>query len=398
MLPAIPDYFKKFFENYEQEYLAQSLIAYVIFDVKPEITPALWQDAEIFIRYKQRDVWSITDQQAKNAEFAIMLYRIKYIIGHLKKPEIMKLLNKLFGEENEGENFQTLPQLLEKEFHAPIDSLIMTQEKRVVTKHDLKIFDSLFEYPAWLAFDDDANRAIYDKIIKDELTDTQIDYFLGADDEMKNYDELLPVVKHILMTTHNFHTFWIAADVLNIIWHAVPEEEKAQAWFRDEVFSIFWPRVGTNWPLFNNDMVNFDLNDDTKILGESIGWLRSLTDLPNRVPGFDRFKSGFKSSADDLKEITEISGAIKAEIKKGQDLKGVLNAYYDICERVEKPDQLAVLEETEEALVKYLETFPDSADRKKIISEVKNAFKHAKKYTAHVKHESDKLVKAFVEA
>ncbi len=399
MIPTIPEYFKRFFENYDQEYLAQSLIAYVIFDIRPDITPAIWQDAEIFIRFKQRDVWAISEQQQKNADFAIMLYRIKYIIEHLKKSEIVALLNTLFSEANEGEGRQTLPELLKKEFHAPIDSLIMTQEKRIVTKDDLKIFDSLFEYPAWLVFDEKANRVVYDKIMKDELTDRQIDFFLGANDELSNYDELLPVVKYILSTTHNYHTFWTAGDVLNIIWHAVPETEKAQKWFRDEVFSIFWPRVGTAWALLNSDKINFEANDDSKILEDSINWLKCLSDLPERIPEIDKkhFVCSFRSSAADLKEITEVSGAIKAEIKKGENVKGILNAYYDMCNLAEKPDQLEVLEGIKDAVVEFIETLPGAtSDRRKVLNEVKNGFKHAKKYTAHVKRESDKLVKTFV--
>ena len=95
-------------------------------------------------------------------------------------------------------------------------------------------------------------------------------------------------------------------------------------------------------------------------------------------------------------EITEIAGGIKALIGNNAEITKVLPPYYDISERVELPEQLEVLEKTKDCVVEFVNTFPDGPDRKKVLSEVNGAFKHAKKYTAHVARESERLLSAFV--
>ena len=281
----IPDYYDYLFDNLESKYLTERLARYTIFDIKPQITPAHWQDVEIFIRHEKRNVQSITDEQETNANFAILLYHIKYVIEHLTKAEIVKVLNQFFTQPSD--NHKSIFELLDKRFHAPAESLFLTQEKLTITESDIKDFknfDKLFEYPGWIEFTDEANTKIFEKILNNELTDTEIDFFLGASDELRHYDQWFEPLKHILETTHNAHTFWTAGDCLAIIWKAVPEDEKSQKWFKDQLFEIFWPRVGSVWPLKNEDKIDFNQNDETQILKDSISWLRVLDDLRERLP------------------------------------------------------------------------------------------------------------------
>lgn len=278
----IPDYYNYLFENLESKFFAERLVRYTIFDSKPQITPAHWQDVEIFIRYYKRNVESLSDEQETNANFAILLYRIKYVIEHLTKAEIIKVLNKFFAQN--PDDHKSVFDLFDQKFHAPVESLFLTQEKLTITKDNLENFDKIFEYPGWIEFTEEANQAIFAKILNNELTDTQIDYFLGASDELRHYNKWFGVLKHILTTTHNAHTFWTAGDCMSIIWRAVPEDEKSQKWFKDQLFEIFWPRVGNIWPLQNEDKIDFSQDDETQILKDSMNWLRVLDDLKERLP------------------------------------------------------------------------------------------------------------------
>ena len=279
----IPASYEYLFDDVANKVFTEYLARYVLFDEKPITTPALWQDVAIYIRYKKRDVWSLSDEQLSCARYAIVIYQVKYITEHLKKPDILQALNQFFTQT--PEEYYPLMHFLEKKLHASIDSLLFTQEKLIITKEMANDFDQIFAYPCWPEFTDEANQLIFSKILNGELSDEQIDYFLGASDDITHYDQWFKIIKHVLTTTHDSHVFWIAGDILSIIWKAIPTtDKKSQKWFRNQVFEIFWPRVGSVWPLKNEDAIDFNKDEDAKILKDSIGWLRVLDDLKERLP------------------------------------------------------------------------------------------------------------------
>jgi len=83
---------KQIFTDTSEKIIAENLIKYVFYDKRPELSPAIWQDAEILIRYYKRDVWAISDEQRKLGEIAIALYATCYIIEHLSKANISKIV------------------------------------------------------------------------------------------------------------------------------------------------------------------------------------------------------------------------------------------------------------------------------------------------------------------
>lgn len=316
----IPDHYDYLFENLESKYLAERLVRYLLFDIKPTITPAHWQDVGIFIRYKKRNVQSITDEQDTNANFAILLYHIKYIIEHLTKNQILQILNQFFTQPTD--HHKSIFELFDQKFHAPVTSLFLTQEKLTITADhvkNLKNFDKLFAYPGWIEFTDEANEIIFKKILNNEFTDNQIDYYLGASDELHHYDQWFEPLKHILNTTQNAHVFWTAGDCLAIIWKAVPEDEKSQKWFRDQLYEIFWPRVGSVWPLKNEDIIDFDYNDEARILKDSINWLRVLDDLKERLPELGKDYKLYDHNAND-KDYQPTEAELKTIDRERQNL------------------------------------------------------------------------------
>lgn len=282
---------KQLFTDINEKFIAYSLVNYVFYDKRPEITPAFWQDAEILIRYLKRDVWSITDRQRAYGETAISLYAVRYIIEHLSKAEIVKVVGQFLLSVGKT----SLVELFKEKLHANVYDLVATQEKRMVTKRDITDksgFDSskyadIFRYPGWVDFDDKAFDLIAKEIYygRDAFSDEDILYFLGASDTFRSYDKWFYLCKYILMTTHDFNVFYLAGDILNIIWITVdPEDEKTNKWFRDEVFEIFWSRVGDIKVLTGKkELKNLD-DEEKKILDDSIGWLKSLPDLKERLP------------------------------------------------------------------------------------------------------------------
>ena len=397
MLMEIPEQFKDRFDSYDEEFLASALTSYVIYDANLVVTPAIWQDAEIHIRYLKRDVWHLTQQQLENAKSAKMLYCIKYIMEHLKKMEIVEILNALFDDDNIGKNRKTINQLLEKKFLAPVGDLIYTKEKKIVTVNDLKKIDELFAYPAWLEFDSEARQAVVKKIMNDEFTDEQISYILGATDSFSDYVELYPAIKHVLLTTKNAQTFWVAGDIFNMIWMAAPDDEKSKKWFDDEIFEIFWPRVGNVWPILNQYRIDFEESEESKIMKDAIGWLFSLSYLYERLPelkgtgvrdGHEKIGSHEELFVAQLKRLDD-------EMIRKKDLDLILDLYFELTEMVEDEKELVRLKPFFETLVKELSVSKDS-QIKHISNMVKQAFASAEKHLKNKEIEREKIGKELV--
>lgn len=276
---------KLLFEDEREKLIIVNLVDYLFCGNRPYNFPQRWQDAEILIRYIKRDVWSISREQKELGERAIGFYSVRYIIDHLSKAEISEML----GEYFRGRGKVALASLLENRFHANVFDLITTQEKCLITKNDLKNwqnFDEIFKYPCWVDFDDEVFDLIVTKIHENKYNYEPVQYFLGATDDFKNYDKWFYLCKYILMTTGDFDTFYLAGDVFNIIWMTVDaNDQETTKWFNDQVFEIFWSRVGSMSLLLGKKKLEPWRGEDAqKILDDSIGWLQSLPDLKKRLP------------------------------------------------------------------------------------------------------------------
>lgn len=377
------------FTDEQDKEFAEQLIRFVVLGVVPETTPALWQDVEIYIRFKKRDVWSLSEERIMNAMKAISVYRLKYITKHLKKSEIVNVLNELFSQERGGKQNKTLMELFGKKLHAPVDALFLMQEKIVVDTDQVENFNQIFEYPGWVEFTPAANEAIFEKILKDKLSDEQIDYFLGASDDMAKYDRWFEVAKHILTTTKNSHTFWTAGDVLGIIWKAIPEDEKSQKWFRDQIFEIFWSRVGSVWPMKNQNLINFDANEEARILRDSINWLETLSDIKERLPelGEDYELDKRKTPEEDF---IWGEGALLGKINaKNKSVDEMMGQFFDLVEvacsesNVERLRQIA-----EKDLIPAVRETGENVDMEKVMGLIERAIRYAEKSVRNLKRES----------
>lgn len=388
----IADQYNYFFAGQEEKEFAEGLVNYAITGELPVTDSAVWQDAEIFTRFLKRDVWTLDNERKQNAIDALISYRIKYVASHLTKLEIVEILNEFFSADGK----KSLSEMFCKKFHAPIDDLILTQEKHVVTKKELNNLDKLFEYPQWIDFDDESLEIMFEKIENDQLNDEEISYFLGATDDMKNYPRWYEVAKHVLMTTNNAHTFWMAGDVLSIIWRAVPNDKKSEKWFNDQIFEIFWPRVGSIWPILNKDKINFYENEEARILEDAIGWLEMLDDLDERLP---ELKGKYKalSRATDAEEFKDALGGLFPLVKaKDCPLEQLLNAYFEVVDTAtSQQDAQAVEDIAENDIIPLIEE-SEVQDARKIIVLVRRGVKHVKAYAAALARERENIAKKLV--
>lgn len=387
--------FDYLFDDAEDKALVDCLARFIITGDRPVTTPAQWQDVAMFIRYKKRDVWALSKEQFDNAKYAIFIYRVKYIIEHLSKQEIIKCLNDFYSQRNDKHydpDYKISPlRFFEQKFHASIDSLFLTQEKLVIDKNQAKDFDKLFAYPCWLEFTDEALDQIFENILQDKYTDEQLDYFLGASDDLKDYDKWFKVAKHILETTNNHHVFWTAGDILSAIRRAVPPDQGSQKWFNDQIFEIFWPRVGSVWPLQHEETLDTSTLE-TNILIDSIGWLHTLSDIQERLPdlGDDFIINDFNTDDDDF--VRHKSILLEIIKDKNCNPERALNLFCTLADTATSPETTKMLREVAESnLIPFIKT--TDIDTKKATSLINNAIKHAETYQKDLARERKNLAK-----
>ena len=233
--------------------------------------------------------------------------------------------------------------------------------------------------------------------MRGKLSDEQIDYFLGASDDITHYDQWFKVAKHILKTTHDSHVFWTAGDVLSIIWKAVPQDAKSQKWFRDEVFDIFWPRVNNIWPLLNEDKIDFEHDEDSKILRDSVGWLQVLNDLNERLPELgDNYKTyehdvneaGFAFHRRELLNKFEVG---KISLDEAMKAFFILTGFAYDDKTTSQLQELA-----DDWLIPLAEQSED--DFEDAIKMIYRAIKHAKAYVANLVRERKNLIKNLIKS
>ena len=387
--PFIPSSYNYLFDGPWEKLFTEYLIKYILFNEESKTTPAFWQDVEIYIRYKKRDVWTLSKEQLENARQAILIYQSKYIINHLKKSEILEILNKFFTQTDEKHILLT--ELFEKKIHAPIDSLFLTQEKNIITKEAVSNIDAIFEYPSWIEFTDEANEIYFKKILNDELTDEQIDYFLGASDHMKDYGKWFEIAKHILNITNNAQTFWTAGDILAIVRKAVPSDEEPQKWFRDQIFEIFWPRVKSTWPILNEDVIDFEKDDESQILLDSINWLKTLEDLPERLPELGEDFKPYEYDTD-KEDFIYTKGLLLGKIDSDEtSVDEVMELFFSLTEYACDESCVKTLKEIAENKLIPLINNSNSDDKESAIKIIKRGVDHAKNYVSHLKYERKNL-------
>lgn len=388
---AIPDSQNYLFTGESDKEFAGELLNHVILETKPVTTPALWQDVEIFVRYKKRDVYSLSDEKYVNAQKAVVKFRIKYILEHLKKNEILKIYKDFFSQEVGGEDNKTLECFFYEKLGVVIDDMFLVQEKNIIKKEDLKNFEEIFQYPSYVELDKGAIRECFDRVMKDKFSDTEIQYFFGASDNMAEYDKWYEAAKHVLMTTQDPQTFWTAGDILNIVWKAVPDDEKLQKWFRDQVYEIFWPRVGSTWPMINKDAIDWQASDEMRIAADAMGWLGSLKDLRERLPELPEDYE-LNLSEDENEVFDNKVGEVLAQNDGDRAAyAGIRANFYELCDMACTDKHLEDLEYVKKELVKEYEVWSDQSEG--FSRELDAAIKHAKKYVADRKREGEILKK-----
>lgn len=282
-----------------ERYLA-ALLALLWFDasfIYFHASPTKWQDAMIYLRYKNKRLFNLEKGIESTGEDALLDYQAVYVFEKMGRDRIGEFLDDFFNIEKFFEHSDKFFHLLNEAMGEDVTKKFVQQdEPRIISLEELEAIlndtpeDSrdklrqLYYYPEWIEFTPEANSKIISLILEDKLSNEDIDYFLGTSEDVDDYVELYPAVKRVIQTTRDAHTLYTAGDVLDIIWRALPKDDiKLQGWFRKEVCNMFWPRIGDVWPIQHYSLLKLDDNQ-RKIFEDSLGWLMSLDNIAELNP------------------------------------------------------------------------------------------------------------------
>ena len=275
-------------------------------------TPATWQDAMIYIRYHDGRLTNISPNEISNGADTLLNYRVRYITRHFTDKSIIAALGMLFDLNQLDQNVNKLYELLSlATCEKDLEHKFLNQKLQKVTELNFSKFDDMFEYPVWFEFSDEVTEQIIQRILDDKLQDYQIDYYLGVEEHHHDYAKIYPAIKHIITNTYDQHLLWTAGDVLNLIWKAIPDDEQLQAWFRREVYQMYWPKIGSVWPIQHYDEFKFENKNKQKIFDDALSWVLCLKDIDqiNRPLG-----AYLRKLARDCEDITRLPDPVMKRV------------------------------------------------------------------------------------
>lgn len=247
-------------------------------------SPTIWQDAQTLLRTLDRRIYCTDEDDIEYGEKALTSYQAKYAMNKLGQHGVRKLFKRLFNFSQLESNADNFIKRLNEALGEDIQEVFSNQTPVYVGVDDLDKFNAFFEYPRWIEFTSEANDEIIHRILRDEMTSTQIDFYLGTEHKATELYKLYPALKHIIKTTTNAHLFWKTGDVLYIIWRLLPDEDKKlDKWFNEELYCIFWSRIGNVKRIKTYD--DLQLHYDSKnIFDDALGWIVNNPNLKTLNP------------------------------------------------------------------------------------------------------------------
>ncbi len=247
-------------------------------------SPVNWQDAQTLLCTLDKRLYCADEETIEYGEKALTSYQAKYAMNKLGQHGVRKLFKRLFNFSQLESNASNFIKRLNEALGEDIQEVFSNQTPVYVGVDDLDKFNAFFEYPRWIEFTPEANDEIIHRILRDEMTSTQIDFYLGAEHQTTELYKLYPALKHIIKTTTSAHSFWKAGDILYIIWRLLPDKDKRlDKWLNDELYDMFWSRIGDIDQIKSYEYLGL-LYDKKQIFDDALGWIVNNPNLKIRNP------------------------------------------------------------------------------------------------------------------
>ena len=258
-----------------------------------EFTPFDFLDAVNYIRHINNIEFILNDQYLSECEIALQKYRLKFVVEKIGWGKLDKIFVKLVKD-----GAHNLFERIEQATGIKVEELFCDLKTARAGRSGIKDLEEggiveLFEYPTLVSFSAKAQDEIVKNILEssdlranaESLAYYFINYMLNED--KLPYSKIFPAICRVIQDLPNDaryaeQLFWLAGDILDRCWRYIEEDEKVQKKFRDLVYELYWPRVGSLWPVIHANEFEFNEESTEKIFRDSFSFVMSLDDIDER--------------------------------------------------------------------------------------------------------------------
>ncbi|MBQ1298696.1 hypothetical protein IIY24_02575 [Candidatus Saccharibacteria bacterium] len=272
-----------------------------------------------FIRHKNKENFILNRDELFECDLSFQKYRLNYIVNKLGWNKLNNLITKMIKEES-FDLFPRLNDLLEENVKDIFNKIeVINSNQTSLDPLDETCIKNLFLKPVIVNFTKEANSTIIKNILNCpkssfNLNAKSVAYYLAnyiLNEDKLPYTDILPAIVHIIEVlpnedtnhTHIEDLFWICGEIINNAWKYLEETEESQKKYRGLVYDIYWPRVGSLWPVIHYEEFSFKEQSTEKIFLDSLAFVMSLNDIDERNEEIKTFlenhatKIGYKAGS-----------------------------------------------------------------------------------------------------
>ena len=310
-IEALEEYFKKSHQHFsDSEYF---FYKQYLDQIKRNDSGQSWFDftvidylnAVAWLQHLSGESYILNWQERLDCESALNKYRLKYVVVNLG----WNKLNHIFAQLVKTKSTKLFAKI-EEELHEKIDNIYNTLETIKSNCTSTEVLDPnnlehLFNRPILVDFPKSAHTAIIKDIVNRSGSSFNPDaksiaYYLAnylLNEDKLSYSDILPAVAHIIETmpdddfnqTHTEDLFWVCGEIIDHAWRYITENDTTQKKYRDLVYELYWPRIGSLWPVLNFERFEFKHESATKIFKDSLSFVMALEDIDERNPEIKAF-------------------------------------------------------------------------------------------------------------
>ena len=266
--------------------------------------------AVAYIHHINGTKYILNSEELADCRASLQKYRLRYIqekIGWNK-------LNKFFAEfvAYDGVNlFEGLSRIVDEsvsKLFSKLETIVSDcTELNLISRQNIA---SLFVHrPVLVDFSEKARTKIHEKIQKlgpSSLRSNAMSIALYLANYILHEDvwplnDVMPIAADVILNiplddfnaTHADHLLWVAGEVINDAWRYLSEDEPSQQKYRDFVYNIYWPRIGSLWPIVHYDEFEFKDEVTNKMFNDILSFVVCLDDLTERNLDFNEYLKNY---------------------------------------------------------------------------------------------------------
>ena len=270
-----------------------------------DFTAVEYMNAVAFIQHATGVNYILNVNERADTETALQKYRLKYVVDKIGWNKLNNIVNQL-AIKNVTKLFESISKAISEDItkvYATLETIKSDHTSLEVTNPDN--LEKLFSQPVLVEFSKSAHVAIIKDIVGRPGSSFNPDaksvaYYLAnyiLNEDKLSYAEVLPAVVHIIETmptddfnhTHTDELFWLCGEIIDRAWRYLEEDDETQKKYRDLIYSIYWPRVGSLWPVLHYNEFEFKHKTTEKIFFDSLSFVTCLDDIADRNAEIKRF-------------------------------------------------------------------------------------------------------------